>query len=103
MSEAPQSGIPTPPEILADAAAIELMRVWWSGGRPVMALKPAFEDPRNYGALLANAVHHLARTYAANTGLSETAAYRAIVEGLNQRLENPAPEGEIEALPETDA
>ena len=83
MSENPEFQLTTPDSVAADPEAVELLRMWWSKGEPVMSIKPAFEDPRRYGEMLAMAARHMAHGYAVRHGADEQQAYHRILEGLS--------------------
>ena len=89
MSEASEFMLTTPESVAADPDAVEMLRFWWSRGEPVMVIKPAFDDPRSYGAMLAIAARNIAYVYHANKGLDEDATYRQILSGLQQALSGP--------------
>ena len=72
-----------PDSVAADEKAIELLRMWWSKDEPVMAVKPAFNDPIKFGELLAYAARHMAHGYAVRHGHDEKQAYNRILEGLS--------------------
>ena len=42
MSEAEEHQLKTPASVAADSEAVEIIRIWWSKGEPVMSVKPAF-------------------------------------------------------------
>jgi len=83
VSEAPEFMLTTPDSVAADPDAVEVTRMWWSNGEPVMAIKPAFDDPRRYGEMLAMAARHMAHGYAVRHGHDERQAYHRILEGLS--------------------
>jgi hypothetical protein len=90
MSNEPAEFQLTVPESVAgDPDAVEMLRLWVSRGEPVMAIKPAFADPRAYGDILAIAARNIAYVYHAQKGLDEEATYRLILSGLKQSLEGP--------------
>lgn len=72
-----------PESVAADPKAIELIRIWWTDGEPVMSVKPAFQDPAKIGELLAIAARHMAHGYAVRHGHDEKAAYNRILQGLS--------------------
>ncbi len=72
-----------PDSVAADEQAIELLRMWWSKDEPVMAVKPAFNDPIKFGELLAYAARHMAHGYAVRHGHNEAQAYNRILQGLS--------------------
>jgi hypothetical protein len=90
MSQEPvEFQLTTPESVASDPDAVEMLRFWWSRGEPVMAIKPAFDDPKTYGAMLAIAARNIAYVYHANKGLDEDATYREIIAGLEQALGGP--------------
>ena len=84
MSERPEFQLTTPESVAADADAIEIIRMWWSKGEPVMSVKPAFDDPIKFGELLAIAARHMAHGYAVRHGHDETQAYNRILQGISE-------------------
>jgi hypothetical protein len=74
----------TPESVAADPKAIEVLRMWWSKDEPVMSVKPVFNDPIQFGRLLAYAARHMAHGYAVRHNHDETAAYNRILEGLSE-------------------
>lgn len=76
----------TPDSVASDPQAIELTRMWWSKGEPVMSIKPAFSDPAQYGQMLALAARHMAHGYAVRHGQDERQAYNRILEGFSEVL-----------------
>ena len=83
MSQKEEFKLTTPDSVAADADAIEVTRMWWSKGEPVMSIMPAFNDPAKYGELLAIAARHMAHGYAVRKGHDEREAYFRILTGLN--------------------
>lgn len=84
MSENPEFQLTTPESVAADPEAIEILRMWWSKGEPVMAVKPAFSDPQQFGQMLAYAAKHMAHGYAVRHGHDERQAYHRILQGLSE-------------------
>jgi hypothetical protein len=82
MSEREEHQLTAPDSVAADADAIEILRMWWSKDEPVMAVKPAFNDPLKFGELLAYAARHMAHGYAVRHGHDEKQAYNRILQGL---------------------
>jgi hypothetical protein len=83
MSANPDFQLTTPDSVAADSEAVELLRMWWSKGEPVMAVKPAFNDPLQFGQMLAYAAKHMAHGYAVRHGHDERQAYQRILQGLS--------------------
>lgn len=95
--------IRTPDSVMNDPDAVEMLRFWWSRGEPVMAIKPAFEDPARYGAMLAIAARNIAHVYHQSRGDDEAQTYRAVLKGLNEALKGPGYETIAEPRTESDA
>ncbi len=87
MSEPVEHQLTTPDSVAADADAIEIIRIWWSKGEPVMAIKPAFSDPLKFGELLAVAARHMAYGYAMRHGHDEKQAYNRILKGMSDVIQ----------------
>jgi len=96
MSEAPEFQLKTPDSVAADAQAVEILRIWWSKGEPVMAVKPAFKDPRQFGQVLAYAARHMAHGYQVRHGIDEKQAYNKILAGVSDILNGPGIETVVE-------
>ncbi|WP_122465228.1 DUF5076 domain-containing protein [Brevundimonas lutea] len=84
MSEAPEHQLTTPESVAADPEAIEILRMWWSKNEPVMSIKPAFNDPTQFGRMLAYAARHMAHGYAVRHGQNEKQAYDRILTGISE-------------------
>ena len=78
-----------PASVAADPKAVEMLRFWWSEGQPVMAIKPAFNDPRDYGVMLAIAARNIAHVYHSTQGLNEDETYKQVLSGLQNALSGP--------------
>ena len=85
----PDFALVTPSDVASDPQAVEIMRLWWSRGVPVMTLKPAFNDPTKFGETLAQAARHMSRVYEMQRGMNAEESYRAILKGLEQTLAGP--------------
>jgi len=100
MSQPEDFQLNTPDSVAADADAIEILRMWWSKNEPVMSVKPAFNDPIQFGQMLAYAAKHMAHGYAVRHGHDERQAYQRILQGLSdvikadnvQTVAEPAPQ-----------
>ncbi len=99
MSEPEEHRLVTPDSVASDAAAVEILRIWWSRGEPVMAIKPAFNDPRQFGQVLAYAARHMAHGYNVRHGHDEKQAYNKILAGISDVLNGP----EVGTIAEGDA
>ena len=89
MSQPDEFQLKTPDSVAADARAVEILRIWWSKGEPVMSIKPAFNDPRQFGQVLALAAKHMAHGYQVRHGHDEKQAYNKILAGISDVLNGP--------------
>ncbi|WP_439477359.1 DUF5076 domain-containing protein [Brevundimonas sp.] len=89
MSQPDEFQLKTPDSVAADAQAVEILRIWWSKGEPVMSVKPAFNDPRQFGQVLALAAKHMAHGYNVRHGHDEKQAYNKILAGISDVLNGP--------------
>ena len=84
MSEPEEHRISVPDSVAADPDAIEIIRMWWSKNEPVMSIKPVFNDPTQFGRMLAYAARHMAHGYAVRHGHNEKQAYDRILLGISE-------------------
>ena len=96
MSEASEFQLKTPASVAADSEAVEILRIWWSKGEPVMVIKPAFNDPRQFGQVLALAAKHMAHGYKVRHDQDEKQAYNKILAGISDVLNGPGVETVVE-------
>ena len=89
MSEPEAFALKTPDSVASDPEAVEFVRMWWSRGEPVMSVKPAFNDPRQFGHMLAYAARHMAHAYAVRHGADEKQTYTKILAGISDILQAP--------------
>ena len=89
MNQPDEFQLKTPDSVAADAQAVEILRIWWSKGEPVMSIKPAFNDPRQFGQVLALAAKHMAHGYQVRHGHDEKQAYNKILAGISDVLNGP--------------
>lgn len=71
MSELEERALPIPPDLVEQEInpyMQELIRVWWDGQQPRSLVRPAFDDPRMVGAMLAELSHYFAQGYAQKDG-----------------------------------
>ncbi len=87
--ETNRTEIQVPESVKADSKAIELFRFWWSNNEPVMAIKPAFDDPKAFGHMLAIAARNIAHVYHQGKGADEAETYKLVMAGLNEALKGP--------------
>ena len=103
MSERPEHQLTTPASVAADPDAVEILRIWWSKGEPVMVIKPAFNDPRQFGQVLAQAAQHMARAYQVRHGMEEKQAYSKILAGVSDVLNGPGAQTIVEGADKPEA
>ena len=89
MNQPDEFQLKTPDSVAADAQAVEILRIWWSKGEPVMSIKPAFNDPRQFGQVLALAAKHMAHGYQVRHGHDEKQAYNKSLAGISDVLNGP--------------
>ena len=89
MNQPDEFQLKNPDSVAADAQAVEILRIWWSKGEPVMSIKPAFNDPRQFGQVLALAAKHMAHGYQVRHGHDEKQAYNKILAGISDVLNGP--------------
>ena len=101
MSQRDEHKLTTPDSVAADPDAIEILRMWWSNDEPVMAVKPAFNDPIKFGELLAYAARHMAHGYAVRHGHDEKQAYNRILQGVTDVIKADNARTVAEPVPPT--
>ena len=77
-----------------DGSVMELTRVWIGPTGPAILCRPAFEDPRSMGEMLAELCWHFAHAYEQNGGFTNAEAKAALIAGWTQGHAN----GEAAAL-----
>ena len=77
-----------------DGSVLELTRVWIGPDGPAILCRPAFEDPKAMGEMLAELCWHFAFAYEQNGGFTHAHALAALKAGWAQGHAN----GEAEAL-----
>ena len=84
-----QLGIPPGP--LTDPNAVELARIWSSGGRQYFILDVAklSEDPAGWGICALDLIKHAARAYQHLDGRSKEEAYKRILAGFSVEMKHP--------------
>ncbi|WOB77478.1 DUF5076 domain-containing protein [Brevundimonas nasdae] len=75
--------LPVPEQVLSQPLdrVVELARVWWSGDQPEMIIRPAAQDPKLMGMVLADLAWHFSNAYAAGPGLDQKDSLDRILEG----------------------
>jgi len=71
-------GIPDELEKLDPEKVTELARIWWGETTPYMNIRPALQDPRFIGTMLAECAWHFSRAYAQMRGLDQAEAFKSI-------------------------
>lgn len=62
----------------------ELARIWWGGTTPHMNIRPALNDPRHMGTVLAECAWHFSNAYAQLAGLDQKEAFTAICDAWTE-------------------
>lgn len=82
-----ENELPIPPETDSDPEAFELLRVWAANNQIHVTLESGFgESAKDFGVLISDLMQHGARLYAERDEVSELAARRAIMKGIQERL-----------------
>ena len=78
--------LPEPDEIgtVTDGTAVELTRVWIAPQGPAIICRPAFDDPRAMGEMLAELCWHMAFAYEKTGQFSNADAKAALKAGWDQ-------------------
>ena len=77
-----------------DGSVVELTRVWIGPQGPMILCRPAFEDPKAMGEMLAELCWHFAYAYEQRGGFTQREALDALKSGWSQGHAN----GEAAAL-----
>ncbi|AQR61927.1 hypothetical protein BZG35_09900 [Brevundimonas sp. LM2] len=77
-----------------DGSVLELTRVWIGPNGPSILCRPAYEDPRAMGEMLAELCWHFAHAYEQRGGVTHRDALEALKAGWSQGQAN----GEAAAL-----
>ena len=64
-----------------DGSVLELARVWVCGGQPEIIVRPAFDDPKIMGQMLAELCWNFAHAYERRGGMSAFEALDKLREG----------------------
>lgn len=64
-----------------DGSVLELARVWVSPQGPVIMARPAYDDPRVMGQMLAELCWHFAHAYEQKGGVTQRQALEALKQG----------------------
>ena len=78
-------GIDTAPE---DGSVLELTRVWATPEGPSILCRPAYEDPRAMGQVLAELAWHFAHAYEQMGGIGHADALAALRAGWTEGHQN---------------
>ena len=82
----------------ADPNAIEILRIWLSGGSQHVSLKTGvWDDPAAWGLMLADLARHVANAYAAD-GADREETLRRVAHGFQIEMDSPTdePRGAVE-------
>lgn len=76
----------------ADPEAVEILRIWLSGGSQHVSLKTGvWDDPAAWGLMLADVARHVANAYATD-GADREETLRRAVHGFNIEMDSPTDE-----------
>ncbi len=78
----------TPPAAL-ERGGVEVLRCAITDGELHVTLRPAFDDPRGWGRLLAEVARQVAGAYAQAQGIAESNTLARIGAAFDEELRNP--------------
>ncbi len=82
--------LPLPPQIDSDPKAIEMLRVWASGGEQLVLLNSnIWDDPANWGVMLVDLAKHIANAYAHSGQYNYISALDRLRQGLDAEWTSP--------------
>ena len=93
-----RSELKIPDAAKVDSEAVEILRIWLSGGAQHVSLKtPVWDDPTAWGLMLADLARHVANAYAAG-GADREETLRRVVHGFQIEMDSPTdePRGSVE-------
>ena len=64
-----------------DGSVLEVARVWINAGTPAIFVRPAYDDPKAMGVMLAELCWQFADAYQAHRGVSHKDALEALKQG----------------------
>jgi hypothetical protein len=85
---------PIPPDALANAEAVEVLRAFVVDGGLSISFTRAFDDPGMWGMLLVDVARHAARVFAKEGVMDEAEAMERIVEMFEAELDRPTDLGQ---------
>ena len=81
--------LPVPPAANSDGAALELARVWATGGAQEVTLRAeAWDDPAAWGIMLVDLARHVASAYEKTRGMKSADALARIRSGFDAEWES---------------
>lgn len=90
MSIAHPKQLPLPEELLRDAAARELARIWFSEERQTLLIDASvIDEPAAWGLFALDLMKHAARAYAQRGGISKEDAYKRMLAMFAAEMQNP--------------
>jgi Domain of unknown function (DUF5076) len=87
-----------PPAAEADPAAFEILRVWGASGEQHVSLFwDLWDEPENWGIMLADLAGHVANAFSQEKGLDRADTLRKIRSLFNSELDDPKgdPQGKV--------
>jgi len=89
----PKRDLTVPGEVARDPRASELLRAWVANNGLVCSLRPEiWDDPANWGILLADVARHVANAIEELNGSDPEETLAAIQDLFNRELSNPTDE-----------
>jgi hypothetical protein len=85
--------LPIPGPAAKDAKAIEMVRVWATGGKQHVSLASGlWDDPANWGIMLVDLAHHIANAYEQSKGMARAGVLKRIRAGFDAEWQAPTDE-----------
>ena len=93
-----RSELKIPDAAKADSEAVEILRIWVSGGSQHVSLRTGvWDDAAAWGLMLADVARHISNAYAAE-GADREETLRRVIRGFEAEMESPTdePRGALE-------
>lgn len=82
--------LPIPGPASKDMRAIEILRVWATGGKQHVSLAPGlWNDPANWGIMLVDLAKHIANAYEETSGMDRASALERLKAGFDAEWGSP--------------
>ena len=87
----PKDELDVPGVVREDPNSVELMRIWVAGTGEHVTLRPhAWEDPEQWGRMLAGVARYIARVQSLHNGRDTADALECVRRGFERELARPS-------------